>query len=334
MGYNGGIRLSERLTVELNDQQILRFVERIKLPRDRRADYSGQIDTLKGRVTKAINALPNTKVTRVRRAGSWKKDTTLRPRGDMPLDVDLVFFVDVDEDTAFDSESLREEIIAVLREAYPNKPAEDFTNGNKTVGIVFRGSGLEIDIVPFIPDKGRSSYGKQPRKRLNSGNFRTSVDKQLDFISGIKGQWGNFTAAVRMVKWWKNKLELDLPSFAVELIFAYLAKNNRVGSKSLTLEHALIEFFEFVSADSRIQIEFPGAIGDSLAVSDGVAVIADPTNNENNVMERTALSDWNEITGKACEAFETISYAQKVKGDQNTIDLWREVFEGFNTQET
>lgn len=318
--------------MELNDQQILRFVDRIKLPREKKTDYAGQIDTLKDCVVKAIGDMSNTKVSRVLRAGSWQKGTALRPRGDMPLDVDMVFFIDVDEETEFDSEELRDEIIAVLKEAYPSKAEEDFTSGEKTVGIVFRGSGLEVDIVPFIPEKGNSSYGRQPRKRLNSGSFRTSVDKQLDFIANTKIRWPSYTPVVRIIKWWKNRQELELPSFAVELILAHLIEESRI-AKGVTIECAIIEFFEFVSADTPIRIEFPGAIGNPLSASNGMPIVADPTNNENNVMEKTDPGEWSEIMEEACKAFETLSYARQVSGNQNTLVLWGEVFEGFSIEE-
>ena len=318
--------------MKLNNQQILRFVERVKLPREKKADYESQINGLKSRVVRAIGGMPNTKVVKVRRAGSWKKGTALRPRGDMPLDVDLVFFVNAAKGAGIDWQALRDEIIAVLKKAYPNKSARDFTNGKKTVGIVFRGSGLEVDIVPFAPDKGGSSYGRQPKKKLNSGDFKTSVDKQLDFISGIKGQWPSFAPAVRMVKWWKNRWELELPSFAVELVFAYLIHEKRIAG-SATIERGIMEFFEFISAGSPIRIKFPGAIGRCPPVRDGVPIIADPTNNENNVMEKTSRREWEEITDKAGEAFETITYARQVNGIGGTVELWREVFEEFNIQE-
>ena len=318
--------------MELTDTQILNFVGRIKLSQSKKQEYNDQIDSLKKRVVDAINGMDNTKIKKVRRAGSWKKGTALRPRGDaLPLDVDLVFFVEVDEETEFDSEELRDEIIAVLKKAYPNKSEEDFENGEKTVGIVFRGSGLEIDIVPFIPNKGNTSYGRQPRKELKSGDFKTSVDKQLDFISDTKGKWASFAPAVRMVKWWKNEKELDMPSFAVELLFAHLIISGQIGS-GITIENALIKFFGFVSANPHMRIGFPGAIG-SLPSSSGVPIVADPTNNENNVLEKVDTADWSEIVDKANLAFETLSYAQKISEQGKTLELWREVFYQFNTQE-
>ena len=318
--------------MELNNQQILNFVEQIKLPREKQADYANQIDTLKKGVVDAISNMENTKVKKVKRAGSWKKGTALRPHGNMDLDVDLVFFVEVAEETEFDSEELRNEIIAVLQEAYPTKSKDDFEKGEKTVGIVFQGSGLKVDIVPFIPDKGNSSYGRQPRKALNEGNFRTSVDKQLDFISNIKGKWNYFAPAVRMAKWWKEQKELEIPSFAVELLFAHLIISDRIESNT-TIESALIEFFEFVSADVPIRVEFSGAIGSPLPASSGIPIIADPTNNENNVMEKISQSEWDDVAAKSCDAFEHISYAQKIGEKGGTLAQWRKVFDDFNIQE-
>lgn len=151
--------------MEYTNQQLNNYVNRIKLTQERRSSYTNQIDNLKDNVIKAINDMEHTKVAKVKRAGSWKKGTALAPKGDYPLDIDMVFYLSLKEDTSFDAEELRDEIIDVLCKAYPNKEGSDFTDGQKTVGVVFRGSGLEIDIVPFIPEKGNTTYGRQPRKK-------------------------------------------------------------------------------------------------------------------------------------------------------------------------
>ena len=312
--------------MQLNDQQLLNFVGRIKLPPEKKAACAGQIDALKDNVVKAINGMPDTKVTRVKRAGSWKKGTSLKPWGDNPVDVDMVFFVGVDDKTSFDAEDLRSHIIDALQKAYPQKSSADFTDGKKTVGFVFRGTGLEVDIVPFIPEKGNTSYGRQPRKKLHSGEFKTSIDKQLSFVVNAKGRWPLFAPAVRMVKWWCKRKDLELPSFAVELLFAHLLNQGRVGN----IEHALIEFFEFVSANPNMRVGFPGAIGSLPA---GAPVVADPTNNENNVLEKVSASEWKGVVDGARTAFETLSYAQQTESESKTDGLWREVFDQFNKQE-
>ena len=314
--------------MKYTNQQLNNYVNRIKLTREQKSSYSQQIDNMKDNVLKAINGLENTKVTKVKRAGSWKKGTALAPTGDYPLDIDMVFFLDLEEDTSFDAEELREEVINVLCEAYPTKERSDFTDGQKTIGVVFRGSGLEVDIVPFIPVKGNTIYGRQPRKKLNSGEFKTSVDKQLDFIIEVKDQCSNFTSIVRILKSWRNYKELELSSFSIELAVAHLIKEGKITTTSIN--QAIINFFEFFGNGNPIKLYFSAAIG---LQTDEAPWIADPTNNENNTV-RFSDSEWDEVVEVAECGFETISYAQTVQEIGMTLALWKEVFgPTFNIQE-
>lgn len=306
--------------MDYSNQQLINYVNRIKLTQEKKSSYANQIDNLRNNVLSAVKEMENTKVTRVLQAGSWKKGTALAPKGDYPLDIDMVFFLDIDEDTSFDAEDLRGEIIDVLCESYPNKKRSDFTDGQKTIGVVFRGSGLEVDIVPFIPEKGNTTYGRQPRKKLNSGEFKTSVDKQLDFISRIKDKSSNFTSIVRILKSWRNYKELELSSFSIELAVAQLIEEERVSGSSIN--QAIIDFFEFFGNGNPVKVFFSGAIGSE---NDSAPCIADPTNNENNTI-RMSDSEWDEVVNVAENSFETISYAQAVQETGKTLDLWKEVF--------
>ena len=314
--------------MEYIDQQLGNYVNRIKLTQDQKKSYIQQIDNLKANVSKAINDMENTKVTRVRKAGSWKKGTALAPKGGYPLDVDMVFFLNLEEDISFDAEELRNEIIKVLCKAYPHKTESDFTDGQKTIGVVFKGSGLEVDVVPFVPEKGNTTYGKQPRKKLNSGDFKTSVDKQLDFITRIKDKSSNFTSIVRILKSWRNYKELELSSFSIELIVAYLIEAGRISG--ISINQAVIGFFEFLGKGDPVEIYFSGAIGSQ---TDDSPWIADPTNNENNTINMSN-SEWDEVVEIAEQAFETLSYAEGVQEIGKTLELWKEVFgPNFNIQE-
>ena len=307
------------------------MLRRIKLTTREKMSYIQQIDNLKDEVSQAINDMDFSKVTRVKRAGSWKKGTALAPKGDYPLDVDMVFFLDIKESIAFDAEELRDEIIKVLCKAYPKKTRADFTNGKKTVGVVFRGSGLEVDIVPFIPEKGNTTYGRQPRKKLSSGEFKTSIDKQLNFIDKIKNKYHNFTSLVRILKSWRNYKELELSSFSIELIVAHLIEEGRISDTSINL--ALIYFFNFLVRDDKddpIKVYFSDAIGKR---SNESPWIADPTNNENNTINMSD-SEWNEVLEMAEEAFETLSFAEAKREIGETLDEWKKIFgSNFNIQE-
>lgn len=314
--------------MEYTNQQLNNYVGRIKLSQEKKSSYANQIDSLKDNVIKAINGMENAKAKKVKRAGSWKKGTALAPRGDYPLDIDMVFYLNLEEDMSFDAEELREEIIDVLCKAYPNKKESDFTGGQKTIGIVFRGSGLEVDIVPFIPEKGNTTYGRQPRKTLNSGEFKTSVDKQLDFISGIKSRHYNFSSIVRILKSWRNYQELELSSFSIELVVAYLLIEKKMSSSSIN--QAIVTFFEFLGNGNPIEVYFSGAIGPRTG---SAPWIADPTNNENNTV-RLPGREWSEAVETAENGFETISYARTVRESGRTLDLWKEIFgPSFNIQD-
>jgi len=307
--------------MKYTNQELNNYVSRVKLTAEKKASYADQIDTLKDNVLKAVRGMDNASVVAVKRAGSWKKGTALAPKGDRPLDIDMVFFLNVEETTWFDAERLRKTVIDVLCDAYPNKPESDFTDGHKTIGVVFRGSGLEVDIVPFIPDKGNTTYGRQPHKKLNSGEFRTSVDKQLQFTSDVKGRFPAFAPVVRILKTWRNYNELELSSFSIELVVAHLVCARRIDS-STPINMAVILCFAFLGEGNPVQVYFPGAIGEK----DGTAPwIADPTNNENNTVN-FAGGKWNEVVQAALKGFETITHANAVRETGNTLNLWKEVF--------
>ncbi|MCY3986119.1 MAG: CBASS oligonucleotide cyclase [Candidatus Dadabacteria bacterium] len=302
-----------------SNKKLENYVNKIKLTQDRKSSYSTQIDSLKRNVTHAINSMDSAKVTKVKRAGSWKKGTALAPKGEYPLDVDMVFYLDVDEDTRFDAEELREGIIDTLCQAYPTKERSDFSGGPKTVGVVFVGSGLEVDIVPFIPEVGNTSYGRQPRKVLNSGEFLTSVEKQLDFASKVKDKCQSFASIVRILKSWRNYKELEVSSFSIELLVSHLVKTGKISS---SIENAVVSFFELVGSDRHLEIYFEGAIGEK---SGDAPWVADPTNNANNTINM-CQSSWNETVQQAETGYETISYAQEVAETGKTLNLWREIF--------
>jgi len=315
------------------DQDLNNHVNRIKLSQEKKSSYSNQIENLIKLVNKAIYESDTTRAVKAIRAGSWKKGTALAPKGDYPLDVDIVFFINVENGSSFDAEELRKEVIAVLCKAYPNKNESDFSNGKKTIGVTFRGSGLDVDIVPFIPEYPNSEYGYQPYKILSSGNFRTSVDTQLKFISEIKSKNSNFAPTVRMLKSWRNYQEIKLPSFSIELVVAYLIDGSpmRFIQVPSSIHDLNLLFFEQLGSNRELQIHF-STIGSN---SHRSPWIADPTNNDNNTLSQVSSSEWNEIVAAAEYAYETISYAESVYEKGKTTDLWKEIFgPSFSTRTT
>ena len=79
--------------MEYTNQQLNNYVNRIKLTQEKKSSYKNQIDNLRDNVRKAIKDMENTKLTKVKIAGSWRKGTALAPKGEYPLDIDLVFYL-------------------------------------------------------------------------------------------------------------------------------------------------------------------------------------------------------------------------------------------------
>jgi hypothetical protein len=294
--------------MKLNNTQLLNFVMRIKLTAEGKRKYANQIDNLIETVRKGIEKHTDLKVTRVLRAGSWMKGTALRPRDGFALDIDIVFFLDVPPEKIDDLDDLHDTVLDFLVAAYPNKTRDDFRGGEKTVGLVFRGSGLEADLVPVIPREDGSKYVWQPSSKPGDSKFITSVDGQLEFVRSIKSDDVNWTALVRMLKTWRNRQEIPLSSFAIELLAAHLMLMKGAGDN---LEDAVIRFFDFVGRGKFDAITFDGAEGGIDASSAGPVYLADPTNNQNNVVERMTVGDWDDVVSEAEKAFET---GQRRKG--------------------
>ena len=313
--------------MEYTNKEIKRFVDRIKLTEEKKRDYATQIDNLKDKVTNAIGEIDGIKLIKVKRAGSWKKGTALAPRGEYALDIDMVFFVEKEDGYKFDAEDIRSDLIDILCAAYPNKKREDFNNGKKTVGVVFKGTGLEVDLVPFIPEKKGSAYGLQPEKALNGRTHTTSVDGQLQFCRDLRQKNGEYTSIVRVLKHWRNEKELDLPSFAIEIL---AGKAIRTGEISGTpIGDGVARVYEWLGRGEELSLSFGkrGKIGSERPW------ISDPTNDSNNVVTRV-VSQWDEVIEEAEKAWETIMYAKSVEGKGKTRDLWKEVMgPRFNFEE-
>ena len=312
--------------MEYSNSELIRFVNRIKLTEEKKKSYSSQINNLKDQVVDAIDQVSGIRLLKVKRSGSWKKGTALAPRGTNALDIDMVFFIEKESGYKFDADAIRQDLIDILCTAYPNKSSDDFTNGKKTIGVVFRGSGLEVDIVPFIPENLGSDYGLQPEKTLNSGTVSTSITGQLQFSRDLRRGNREYPSIVRILKHWRNEKELDLPSFALEILVGKAIHTQEITGTSIV--DGITRIFEWLGRGDDLHITF-GKRGKSGTERPW---ISDPANDSNNVVAR-AVDSWLEIEEEAEKAWETLIYARTVEGEGRTRDLWKEVMgPRFNTR--
>ncbi len=310
--------------MELTDTQLGYFVDNcLKLPKGKRAEFLGQVDNLIEVLSREAADDPVINIQKFLKTGSLRKGTVLRPRGDFGVDADIAVFLNTDGVSKFDLDSLHARIRRLLSAADPQKPDGDFTVQHRTLGIVFRASGMEVDLVPILPIDGPGDYGWQPSSQ-GEGPVKTSVTKQLEFIRARKAAYVRFTALVRILKHWRNHQELDesLRSFTIELIVSYLQDTEGVLA---SLEEGLLRFFLYI-AQTRLTAPIVFAeCGKVPSLPRDRVVILDPVNAANNVARRLTNADCEEIIIKATDAWETITAARNNNYKGETLEFWKHV---------
>jgi hypothetical protein len=311
--------------MELTDMRLNHFVNnRLKLPKGKRAEYLAQVDHLIERFSAAANGDKLIDIKKFLKTGSLRKGTVLRPKGDFGVDADVAVFLNGNGASQYDLGNLHSRIGRLVAKIYPTKKPEDFAIQPRTLGIEFRDSGLEMDLVPLIAIDGPGDYGWQPSSQ-GAAPVKTSVTKQLEFIRARRDAYANFAALVRLLKYWRNFHEFDdsLRSFPIELIVSHLQDAQGVPP---SLEAGLLRFFLYV-ADSQLKtpISFKEC-GTPKSFPKDRVVILDPCNADNNVTRKITDQDCKAIVEKCRSAWETLSYARNYDGKTQRLELWKEVF--------
>lgn len=314
--------------MNLNDQQLKNFVSRIKFSTQDKSEYKNQIENLKTQLDKYLAEHPlDVEIKKTKQAGSWAKGTILQPSTNTELDIDIAFYLKVGKVDEKDLHKINTIIVKLLKKIYPTKEDSDFDKNPKTANVVFKTSGLKIDIVPVIDvlDKypqqtNLEGYVLQP----DSNSFTwyvTSIDKQLKFISERKSQNANYASIVRILKKWKAVKELPISSFAIELIVAYLDINEGVITN---IEEALLRAWKLLG--SRV---FPKIGFDTKTIgtvdNQSFIHISDPTNKANNVTKYISQKDWEIVRNAANSALDTVCFAIEKTYQGETLNLWKEI---------
>lgn len=309
----------------LTDTQIEVFVSKVlKLPPGKRKEYLRQVDNLIESFKKKVKEDESSfAVSKFRKTGSLRKGTVLKPRDSHGVDADIAVELDFPEEKRYDLDLLHDEIVELLVAVYPQKEREDFKVQPRTLGIHFRESGLDVDLVPIIPVPENTDYGWQPSSK-GEALVKTSVPGQLDFIKSRNDVDPRYRTLVRLLKRWRNHQELEhLRSFTIELLLAAVQDNEGPAGR---LEDGLIRFFRFAAqTELKEPISFPENGGANGLPSDAV-VILDPVNSDNNVAARLTEEERKEIVETATAAWETLSTAQYLSGKGDTVEYWSEVF--------
>jgi hypothetical protein len=298
----------------------------VNLREDDVRDYRDQVRRLREKLESYITDHPDYSVVKMLHSGSVCKGTALKTINDM----DVAVYVRAG-DVPADETQLQDWLAERLREAYKNTLNPDqIVPQTHCVTVSFRGSGLDVDVVPVIYEGDSNDCGYLITKDTGD-RVLTSVKLHLEFIRTRKTKYpSHFAQFVRFVKWWiyMKKLGSDsfrFKSFMAELICAHLVAT---GLDPTRYPQALEQFFAYVVRSGlRERIWFDDFYDASTLPPSGLCPIEifDPVNAQNNVAVRYAESDRRTIVEAAHDALDAITEAHHATTKQRAEALWKTV---------
>lgn len=126
----------------------MKFAEdKVNLPSAKAADYRAQAGRLREKLETYLRDNPDFSLKKIQLSGSLAKGTALRSLND----IDMAVYISGSE-APHDLQALLRYLTEKLRKAFPNFAPEQVQPQTYSVTVSFRGSGLDVDVVPILYD--------------------------------------------------------------------------------------------------------------------------------------------------------------------------------------
>ncbi len=299
--------------------------DKVNLPKDWADEYRAQARRLREKLEGYISEHPDFSLKKMILSGSLAKGTALRSLND----IDLACYVS-GANAPTDAQKLVEYLAEKLRKAFPNFQPDQVRSNTYSVTVSFRGSGLDVDVVPILYDGDPDWYGKLVSQ--DDGSFlETCIPRHLEFVrSRKKKQPDHFAQVIRLAKYWAKNMKAEragfrFKSFMIELIMCKLFDD---GKNFSDYPEALQHFFTYLAkSDLQELISFSDYYPQSTipAYSDRVRII-DPVNAKNNAARLYTSTEANAIFDAAIDAGDAIDAALAATTKEKTLYYWQKVF--------
>ncbi|MEL6323681.1 MAG: CBASS oligonucleotide cyclase [Pseudomonadota bacterium] len=306
--------------------EIVQFAnDRVNLPKDKADEYRAQARRLREKLDGYLDEHPDFTLKKMLLSGSLAKGTALRSLND----IDVACYISGAE-APTDIRVLLDYLAERLRKAFPNFSPDQVQPQTYSVTVSFRGSGLDVDVVPILYNGDPQWYGNLVSQ--DDGSFlKTSIPLHLEFARKRKqAQEKHFAQVVRLVKFWARRMKQErdgfrFKSFMIEMILAKLCDD---GLDFSDYPEALQHFFTYIArSDLRERILFTDhyAVSAAPACSDEMQII-DPVNADNNVARHYTAANADAIVEAALDAGDAIDAALAAPNKQLTVAYWQKVF--------
>lgn len=308
--------------MEITDNDLANFIQNtITLPKEKASAYGEQVENLRKKLKEYINDNPEFQLVKMLNSGSIAKGTSLSTIND----IDVALYIKPDDIENHELTDVLEYVRQALIKVYEGlMEADQFTLGTHCIKVSFRGSGLDVDVVPVIY-RGKAKDRGDLLNRETGEWVETSIPLHLEFIRSRKDLYPFYADLVRMTKWWRNEKDFKFKSFLIELLWCHL-----VDTENLP-ESRIDAFAKFLSYILRTKLEKKIIFTDYYQLSavkddDSSPVkIYDPVNPENNVGKTLTESERTKILEEVQEAFDALSMANASYTKGRAVENWQRI---------
>jgi tRNA nucleotidyltransferase (CCA-adding enzyme) len=298
---------------------------KVNLPKDVALKFREQARGVREKVEKYMSEHEDFTLKKILLSGSLAKGTALRTLND----IDMGCYIS-GADAPKDIKALLDYLAECLRKAYPNFSPDQVQPQTYSVTVSFRGTGLDVDVVPILYDGDSDWYGNLVSQ--DDGSFlKTCIPRHLEFIRKRKADnQTHFAQVVRLVKYWKKNMKQEnedfkFKSFMIELILAKLSDD---GVDFSDYPEALQSFFTYVAKTNiRERIVFTDyySLSEVGTFTEPVQII-DPVNEANNASRLYTNLQADTIVEAALDAGDAIDAALAAPNKEKTKYYWQKVF--------
>lgn len=312
--------------LHVSHAEIAQFAkDRVNLPKDKADEYRAQARRLREKLESYLDEHPDFNLKKMLISGSLAKGTSLRTLND----IDIACYIS-GADVPSEVTKLLDFLADKLRKAYPNFSADQVKPQTYCVTVSFKGTGLDVDVVPILFSGDANWYGDLVSQE-NGSYLKTCIPRHLEFIQKRKDLHdGDFSQVSRLVKFWARKMKQDneefrFKSFMIELILAHLSDQ---GMDFSDYPEALQSFFTYIAKSGlKEKIVFPDYYERSAVGTFSSPIqIVDPVNAKNNVSELYKKAHVDLIVDAALSAGDAIDAALAAPTKQETVRYWQKVF--------
>ncbi|MGK4567353.1 CBASS oligonucleotide cyclase [Flavobacterium sp. 3HN19-14] len=299
--------------------------DRVNLPKDKADEYRAQAGRLREKLTGYLAEHPDFTLKKMLLSGSLAKGTALKSLND----IDVACYIS-GSDVPKDISALIDYLAEKLRKAFPNFTPDQVQPKTYCVTVNFKGSGLDVDIVPILYSGDPDWYGNLVSQE--DGSFlETCIPRHLEFIRNRKKlQDTHFAQVIRLAKYWVRHMKSErsgfrFKSFMVELVMCKLIDE---GKDFRDYPEGLQHFFSYLAqSDLRELIYFEDYYSKSKlpTFSEPVKVI-DPVNPNNNAAKLYTSAQAAMIADAALDAGDAIDAALAATNKEKTVYYWQKVF--------